>query len=289
MSTNTKRHAQLLERPACIEDTEALAAIEAQVIQLFRRRDWQRRGAQYLRALLTAPTMRCNAERLAGVVGANPRAFQRFLSESPWEHRPIIDGLHAYLEPLLQSDDGVWVLEEIGFTKQGNKSVGVACQHNPTLGKRDNCQIGVFLSYASARGRAVVDTRLYLPQSWTNNRLRCEQAGVPDTMPYQSHADLALDMLHIAKERGHLQSRWVTGSGTFGRNSSFRDALDAGGSWYMLEVPTGLGVVAASVALRSAARRVQMIGTLAAQLPLTAWHEGRGSLSHIHRLPISTQ
>jgi len=295
MSTNAVYHAQSADQRAYGDISEELARFEAQFAPLFRRRDWQRRSMQYLYALLTPPAARRNAERLAAVVGANLRAFQRFLSEAPWEHRPIIDGLHAYLEPLLQSDDGIWMLEEIGFTKQGTKSVGVARQYNPTLGKRDNCQIGVFLRYASARGQAGVDTRLYLPQSWTNNRPRCQAAGVPDTVVYQSQADLALDMLRAAGERGHLHSRWVTGSRAFGRNSAFRDALDAGGWWYMLEVPLSLDVVVAPIACRESVRsarsqtvaqigtrldvpRVQMIRALAANLPPSAWHTDPRSL-----------
>jgi SRSO17 transposase len=288
MSTHTTHRAQLLERPEYADSNEALAAIEALSAQLFHRREWGLRAAQYLQALLTAPPMRCNAERLAAVIGASPRAFQRFLSEAPWDHSRVIDALQALIRPYLNTSDGIWVLEEIGFTKQGNKSVGVARQYNPTLGKRDNCQIGVFLRYASALGHALVDTRLYLPQSWTNNRPRCQSAGVSDLVMYQSQGDLALDMLRAATERGQLHSRWVTGSRTFGRNTAFRDALDAGGWWYMLEVPLSLGVAVAPVmqaephsmrdnwriALsreRSLAPDVKMISTLAACLPPAAW------------------
>jgi SRSO17 transposase len=288
MSAHAIHHAQLLERPVYADSNERLVSIEALSARLFRRRDWQRRAAQYLQALLAAPPIRCNAEQLAAVVGANPRAFQRFLSEALWDHRRVIDTLQGFVEPYLNSPDGIWVLEEIGFTKQGNKSVGVARQHNPTLGKRDNCQIGVFLGYASALGHALVDTRLYLPQSWINNRPRCQAADVPDIVTYQSQGDIALDMLRAATERGHVHSRWVTGTSTFGWTSSFRDRLDAGGWWYMLEVPLSLGVavtpaVSAEPYLMRGNRRidlsrgrplapdVKMISTLAARLSPAAW------------------
>jgi hypothetical protein len=82
---------------------------------------------------------------------------------------------------------------------------------------------------------------LYLPQSWTNNQPRCQAAGVPDTVVYQSQGDLVLDMLHDITEREHLQSRWVTGSRTFGRNTSFCDALDASGWWYMRNMKHAAG------------------------------------------------
>jgi SRSO17 transposase len=193
----------------------------------------------------------------------------------------VISALYTFVGPYLNGDDGIWVLEDIGFSKRGSKSVGVARQHNPRLDRKDNCQVGVLLSYASGRGEAVLDTRLYLPQSWTSNRPRCQRAGVPDTVTYHSY------------ERGHLYSRWVTGSRTFGRNTSFRDRLDAGGWWYVLEVPLSLAVaVGPTVSAEQAgltrrgradtvlhAPRVHMIGSLAAQLPPTAWQRATGEVS----------
>jgi SRSO17 transposase len=198
----------------------------------------QHRCAQYLRGLLVQDAERRNAENLAEAVeGGSARAFQRFLTASPWDRTRVISELHAYLGPRLTADDGVFVIDDTGFAKQGTKSVGVARQYSGTLGKVGNCQIGVFLAYASARGHALIDMRLYLPEPWTADPARCRAAGVPAAVVFQTKPELAQAMLAQAKERGHLQSRWVTADAGFGEIPRFRDGLDAAGWWYVVEVP----------------------------------------------------
>ena len=127
---------------------------------------------------------RRNAENLAEPVeGAPPRAVQRFLTEAPWSVDRVTDRLQEATAPLLGCPDAVWVVDQTGFTKQGTKSVGVARQYSGTLGQVGNGQVGVFLGYASARGQALVDTRLYLPERWTADRASGRSAGpwaVPD-------------------------------------------------------------------------------------------------------------
>src|SRR5262245_14921185 len=100
--------------------TEVTATFHAQFAPLFGRADTQRRAAQYVCALLTQHGERRNAEYLAAAVGATPRAFQRLLTESPWEHGPVIEALQAFLAPMLNTDDGVWILEEIAVPKAGS-------------------------------------------------------------------------------------------------------------------------------------------------------------------------
>jgi SRSO17 transposase len=100
----------------------------------------------------------------------------------------------------------------------------------------------VFLGYASARGHALVDARLYLPAEWTADRDRCRAAGVPDDVAFATKPALALAMVRQARAAGHLRADWVTGDAVYGGNPGFRDALDADGLQYVLEVPTTLGV-----------------------------------------------
>jgi len=243
MSENTTYDASSVQQLTYGDISEALTAIEAQVAPLFRRRDWQRRGEQYVRALLAAPAVRRNAENLAAAIeGATPRTFQRFLSDSPWDHRPIIDEVQAMIGPLLQSDEGIWVLNEIPFAKQGEHSVGVDRQASGVHGALQNCQIGLFLAYAAPLLPAFVDMHLYLPHQWTEDAARRRQAGVPDSVPYQSKADLALALLRDARSRGKLSSQWVTSAGEFGQDVVFRDALDAEGYAYLLQVPRKLPI-----------------------------------------------
>ncbi len=159
-----------MEQAIVNSTSEAFNAYFAQFAPLFGRVDRQRRAAQYLRGLLTQHAERRNAENLAAAVaGATPRALQRLLTESPWDHGLVIDALQAFLAPLLNADDGVWVLEELASAKDGEHSVGVAYHRNGRVGQVSNCQLGVFLAYASSRGQALVDGRLYLPPIWADD------------------------------------------------------------------------------------------------------------------------
>ena len=124
------------------------------------------------------------------------------------------------------------------FPKQGRKSAGVARQYCGRLGKVANCQAGMFLAYVSSLGRALVDKRLYLAESWTSDQDRCAAAGVPeDRQGYRSKTSLALEMPERALERGHLQAGWVAGDDALGMSPSFRDGLAALGMRYVLDAP----------------------------------------------------
>lgn len=226
--------------PARFEQVAAsLAAFHQAFAPLFGRKEAQRRSEQYVRGLLVQQTDRRNAENVAECIeGATPRALQRLLTEAPWEPAPVIDRLQAYLAPRLNSAEGIFILDESGFPKQGKRSVGVSHQYCGVLGKVANCQMGVFVAYASARGHALVDTRLFLPERWTKDRARCQAAGVPADVSYQSKAMLGLDMLRQARARGHLAGCRVTADDAYGEVPDLRDALDAAGWEYVLEVPS---------------------------------------------------
>ena len=223
----------------------SFAAFHQEFVSLFGRKEARQRSEQYLRGLLVQQTDRRNAENISEAVnGATPRSLQRFLTESPWSDEPVIERLEAYVGRLLNSSDGVFVLDETGFPKKGKKSVGVARQYCGTLGKVANCQQGVFLAYDSEQGHALVDKRLYLPREWTDDPDRCRAAGVPETVDYQSIAELGLSMLHQARTAGHLMGRWVTADEAYGKVPTLRDALDADEWLYVLEVPCSQPVFA---------------------------------------------
>jgi len=157
----------------------SFATFHDQFAPLFGRTEAQAHGEQYVRGLLVQQTDRRNAENVAEVLdGVSARALQRFLTDAPWETAPVIDRLQQVLGPRLSTPAGVWIIDESGFPKQGRHSVGVAHQYCGRLGKLANCQVGVFLAYASARGHALVDGQLYLPEKWVNDRARCRAAGV---------------------------------------------------------------------------------------------------------------
>lgn len=230
----------------------ALRRFHTRFAPLFGRAEAQRHGAQYVRGLLATREERRNAENLAeavvGTEGRAARALQQFLTDSPWRHEAVLAELQCFVaEELLPQDvgeglagDGVFTLDSTGFAKQGKRSAGVARQYSGTLGKVDNCQIGVFVGYATARGHALLDGQLWLPREWTDDLTRCRRAGIPEdvlTQGYQSQADVGLRLLRQAQATEALVGRWVTADAAFGQVPSFRDALDAAGWWYVAEVP----------------------------------------------------
>jgi SRSO17 transposase len=114
-----------------------------------------------------------------------PYRMQSLLGRSTWDSEALRDEIRAYVVEALGDPDGVLVVDETGFLKKGEHSVGVARQYSGTAGRIENCQIGVFLSYASRFGHAFVDRRLYLPQDWANDRARRSKAGFQGTLPLQ--------------------------------------------------------------------------------------------------------
>jgi SRSO17 transposase len=268
---------------------ETFAGFHRRFAPLFGRPEAQDRSEQYVRGLLVQRGERRNAENLAEAVGdVSPRVLQRFLSEAPWAVSRVRDRLHAFLGERLNATDGVFVLDDTGFAKQGTRSVGVARQYSGTLGKVGNCQVGVFLGYTSARGHALVDARLFLPREWTDDPARCRAAGVPPAVSYQTKPELGHALLQQARATGQLQSDWVTGDAGYGEIPSFRDALEADGWRYILEVPrttrvfleepatavpawSGRGRKPTRPRLVVGARPAETVEAIAARLPAATW------------------
>src|SRR5918996_5912332 len=138
----------------------------------------RQRAMAYLRGLLS-PAERKNSWQLAEVSGdATPYGFQHLLRRALWDPDAVRDELCTYVIQHLGDPNGVLVIDETSFLKKGQHSAGVARQYSATAGRIENCQIGVFLGYAGQLGHALLDRELYLPQEWTNDRARCQQAGI---------------------------------------------------------------------------------------------------------------
>jgi SRSO17 transposase len=175
-----------------------------------------------------------NAEAIAYLHDQERQALQKFVGQSPWDHRPLMAELARQVGAELGEPDGVLVFDPSAFPKQGSESVGVARQWCGRLGKVDNCQVGVYLAYVSRREHALVDLRLYLPKGWTRPRLK--KAGAPRDVRRRTRHALALEMLD---GRGPvLPHAWVTGDDEMGRSSWFRGQLRARGECYLLAVPS---------------------------------------------------
>src|SRR5215471_14246611 len=151
----------------------------ARVAGRFGRVEPRRQARLYLMGLL-APLERKNGWQLAEAAGdATPDRMQRLLNNARWEARGVRDDLRGYVVQHLGGPGGILVVDETGLVKKGTRSAGVQRQYSGTAGRVENCQLGVFLAYASPKGRALIDRELYLPRSWTQDRARCAQAAVP--------------------------------------------------------------------------------------------------------------
>ena len=201
----------------------------------FRRPEPRRRALDYLRGLLS-PVERKNGWQLAEQAGdATPYGVQRLLSTYRWDADLVRDDLAGYAVEHLGDADAVLVVDETGFLKKGNKSAGVQRQYSGTAGRIENCQIGVFLAYASAKGRTLLDRELYLPQVWTEDRERRREAGVPEDVGFRTKPRLAQRMLERALESG-VPFGWVAGDEVYGNDRNLRLWLEREGIAHVLAI-----------------------------------------------------
>src|ERR687893_2409040 len=201
----------------------------------FRRGAAHRHAGAYVRGLL-GPVERKNGWQLAEHVGhRHPRTIQRVLDRSAWDADAVRDDLREQVIAELGDDDGVLVIDETGFVKKGTRSCGVARQYSGTAGRVENCQVGVFLGYASAKGRVGIDRALYLPREWADDAERRAEAGVAEAVVFQTKPALALEMLERAFE-ADVPARWVVGDAVYGSDGKLRRALDAWEQAYALAV-----------------------------------------------------
>ena len=215
----------------------ALEGFHARFGRFFRRSEGRAFGRQYLIGL-TLPIERKNAENIAEQVGAPPRKLQEFLSESPWDDEGCIGELQRFVGEQFGAPDGVLILDDTGFAKKGIHSAGVGRQYSGTLGRVDNCQVGVFLGYASRHGHTLVDRRLYLTEGWLTDpaKRRSPRAAVPADVRFKTKLELAGEMLEAAAARGHLPYQWVTADAAYGDSHELRRLVAAQGRWYCFEV-----------------------------------------------------
>jgi len=171
---------------------------------------------------------------------------------------------------------GVLVVDPSSFAKKGKDSCGVKRQWCGRLGKTDNCQVGVFLSYASAKGHTMLDRQLYLPEDWAADEARREKTHVPKTVAYQPKWRIGLDLIRRSKAIPHA---WVTGDDEFGRVSELREELREDGEHYVLDVPCNTLVRDLEEPVRQRNRRgrrkppFRRVDTWASRQPDNCWHE----------------
>jgi SRSO17 transposase len=249
-----------------------LDALHARLGPRFKRPEVRARAGRYLAGLL-GPVERRNGWQLAEQIGdAAPDGVQRLVRTARWDADAVRDDLRAYVVEHLGDEQAVLVVDETGFLKKGTKSAGVARQYSGTAGRIENCQIGVFLAYASRHGRAFLDRELYLPQVWTSDPERLQAAGVPADVTFQTKPRLAQTMLERAFA-ADVPATWVTSDEVYGNDGGFRRWLEGEARAYLLAVARSHMVWGDGFVQRR-------VDTLVADLPAEAWHRveiGAGS------------
>jgi SRSO17 transposase len=221
--------------------------IERRIGAGFARAEMRTRAMAYLAGLLS-PAKRKNSWQLAEISGdQTPYGFQHLLGRAEWDPEALRERLRTYVTAYLHAPDAVGVIDETGFLKKGAHSAGVARQYSGTAGRIENCQIGVFLAYASRYGHTLLDRELYLPAAWTDDRERCRRAGIPEARAFATKPVLA----------------WVTGDALYGDARALRQWLEAHRQAYVLAVSGK-----EAVWLQHHQRR---ISTLLGELPAEGW------------------
>ena len=260
-----------------------LGELHARIAPRFARSEPRERALAYVRGLL-APLERKNSWTLAESAGETaPDGMQRLLAYADWDADAVRDDVRDYvvehLAPGAKDPAAVLVVDETGFLKKGTKSAGVARQYSGTAGRIENCQIGVFLGYATTIGgrsaRTFLDRELYLPKTWAEDRERRAEARVPQEVEFATKPELAMTMITRALD-ARVPAGWVAGDEVYGQHSRLRRMLEARQMPYVMAVPVNQRVIAR----RNGKVRELRADALAAQLPAQEWRKisaGAGS------------
>ena len=214
---------------------QALMLLHARIAPRFARPEPRRRALLYLQGVLSGVERKNGWQLAEHAREATPYGMQRLLASSVWDADLVRNDLRAYVLELLGNHDAILVIDETGFPKRGSKSAGVQVQYCGTTGQVENCQVGVFLAYVTASGHTLIDRELYLPLSWMEDRERCQEAGIPETVRFQTKCELAQKMIErIGKAQ--LPIAWVVADTVYGSNLDLRTWLERERYSYVLAV-----------------------------------------------------
>jgi len=212
-----------------------LNGLTGEINRCFRTKSSRETARKYLLGLLGSAE-RKNGWQMSEQMGeTTPYKIQQFLYRGRWNADEVRDCLYDYVTDKLGAPEGVLVMDETGFLKQGTKSAGVKRQYSGTAGRIENCQIGVFLTYAASKGYTILDRELYIPQEWAADKERCRAAGIPEECTFRTKPEMALEMIERADAAG-IPYTWVTGDCVYGEYYRLRQSLEANNKGYVVAV-----------------------------------------------------
>ena len=179
---------------------QALARLHARIAPRFARPEPRRRALAYLQGLMSSIERKNGWQLAEHAREGTPYGMQRLLSQAVWDADLVRDDLRHYVYEHLGEKGAILVIDETSFPKEGEKSAGVQVQYCGTSGVVENCQVAVFLDYVTTRGHGLIDRELDLPKAWIDDPERCREAGIPETVHFQTKCELARQMV----ERVHL-------------------------------------------------------------------------------------
>lgn len=200
---------------------QLLIQLHGRIASRFARPEPRRRALAYLQGLLSESSRKNGWHLAEQAREARPFGMQRLLSQAVWDTDGVRDDLRAYVLEHLGHEAAIVVIDETSFPKRGDKSAGVQVQYCGTTGHVENCQVGVFLAYVTARGHTLIDRELYLPADWTADPKRCQEAGIPAAVRLQTKPELAVQMLSRIFQ-AQIPIAWVVADSVYGGNVDLR-------------------------------------------------------------------
>jgi SRSO17 transposase len=179
---------------------------------------------------------RKSIEPMADQAGIDPRALQKFVAQHVWDYQSMTDCIYQIVARDHACAGAIGIIDETSFAKKGTKTPGVQRQHCGATGKKENCTISVHMGYASPDFHCLLSSALFLPESWSNDRERCCEVGIPEHLVHRPKWQIALELHREAVENGvHLE--WLTADELYGRPVEFQLELSRRKQKYVVEVP----------------------------------------------------
>lgn len=230
---------EFISRAAVASCVPSLRSFLSRYQPLVQRAEQRQHLRVYVEGLVSG-VERKSIEPIAAAHGLERRPLQHFVGAGKWSDGAVRDEMRCHIAQELGDPQGVLIIDGSGVHKQGSDSVGVARQYCGRLGKVDNCQIGIYTAYSTPRGVALVESDIYLPKEWIEDKERRNKVYIPKDVQFQTGWEIADEQLR--RVGAQLPHAWVVGDDEFGRPTEFRDRLADRGERYLFEVPNNTSV-----------------------------------------------